>query len=80
MIFKHGPIELICSFSIFSAGFENIQIEIKIHNFQIIAKDLKSLANILKLCNFFSCCIYTYPAENILKEKISSIGITLRIY
>ena len=59
MIFKCGLIELIYSFSIYLAELVYMEIEIKIHNNQIIANDFTGFTNLCfrNVCSFSASII-----------------------
>ena len=65
MIFKYGPIELTCSFSIILSELVKLETGIKVHKFQTIANDFNG-SNILcfrKVCKLLIVIFFSVSAS-----------------
>ena len=84
MIFKYGPIELICSFSIILSELVKLEIGIKVHNFQTIANDFNRtnslcFRNVCKLLIvfFFSVSASLGHSDGLVLSKSGPIGFIM---
>ena len=72
MIFKYGPIELICSFSIILSELVKLEIGIKVPNFQTVANDFNGTNNLCfrNVCKLLIVIFFSVSASLVYSDSL----------